>query len=68
VVETEMFLDMAREYGLTAVRVIHGIGPDSGRSIRTELQRCFRTRLKGRIERLEYEPHNSGSVIIYPRH
>jgi DNA-nicking Smr family endonuclease len=66
-VETEIFLDMAREYRLTAVRIIHGIGPDSGPSIRSELTRQFKTRLKGKIERLEYEPHNSGSVIIYPR-
>ncbi|MFH0922032.1 MAG: Smr/MutS family protein [Fibrobacterota bacterium] len=65
-VETEIFLDMAREYGLTAVRIIHGIGPDSGPSIRTELTRAFKTRFKGKIERLEYEPHNSGSVIIFP--
>jgi DNA-nicking Smr family endonuclease len=66
-VETDIFLDMAREYGLTAVRIIHGIGPDSGPSIRNELARQFKTRLKGKIERLEYEPHNSGSVIVYPR-
>lgn len=66
--ETEMFLDLAREYGLESVRIVHGLGPDQGPSIRSEVLRYLKTRGKGKITGYTIEPHNMGAVIVYPRH
>ncbi|OGJ90278.1 MAG: hypothetical protein A2268_12440 [Candidatus Raymondbacteria bacterium RifOxyA12_full_50_37] len=66
IVELELFLDMAREYKLTSVRVIHGLGPDKGDSLRKEVHRYFKTRGKKKISGFFVEPHNQGAVIVYP--
>jgi DNA-nicking Smr family endonuclease len=65
--ETETFLDLARHYKLSAIRVIHGLGPDSGPSLRSEVLRYLKTKAKGKIQGFKIEPHNQGAVIIYPK-
>jgi DNA-nicking Smr family endonuclease len=66
IAETEMFIDLAREYRLGAIRIVHGLGPDTGRSLRSEVQRFLKTRGKGKIKGFKIEPHNQGAVIVYP--
>jgi DNA-nicking Smr family endonuclease len=68
VAETEMFIELARQYKLDSIRIVHGLGPDQGRSLRTEVLRYLKTKAKGKITGYKIEPHNQGAVIIYPRH
>lgn len=65
--EIDIFLDMARKYRLSRVRVIHGMGPDRGPSLRKEIHRYLKTRGRSKVDRIETEPHNAGAVIIYPK-
>ena len=67
VAETEMFLELAREYKLNAVRIVHGLGPDRGRSLRSEILRYLKTKARGRIRGFRIEPHNMGAVVVYPK-
>jgi DNA-nicking Smr family endonuclease len=66
-VEIDIFLDMARKYKLACVRVVHGMGPEHGPSLRKAIRRYLATLGKSRVDRLETEPHNAGAVIIYPK-
>ena len=65
--EIDIFLDMAQEYRLHCVRVVHGMGPEHGPSLRKAIHRYLKTRGNSRVDRLETEPHNAGAVIIYPK-
>ena len=66
VAETEMFIELARQYKLGSIRIVHGLGPDRGRSLRSEVLRYLKTRAKGKIKGFKIEPHNQGAVIVYP--
>ncbi len=67
VAEAELFIEMAGQYNLNSVRIVHGLGPDNGPSIRSEVIRFLKTKGKGKISGYKIEPHNQGAVIVYPK-
>jgi DNA-nicking Smr family endonuclease len=64
--ELENFIRLCGRFGVGCVRVIHGLGPDRGRSMRKAV-RTFLSSARARpwLEKIEVEPHNPGSVILH---
>ena len=59
------FLKMASGFNLHSVRIIHGIGPVSGKSMRKEVRKFIDTKCGNMIESKKIEGHNDGAVVVY---
>jgi len=63
--ELENFIRLCMRFKVKSVRVIHGIGPERGRSMRKAVRSFLSTRAGPWLTGIEAEPHNPGSIIIY---
>ena len=63
--ELENFIQLCIRFKVKSVRVIHGIGPEKGRSMRKAVRSFLSTRARPHLTGIEAEPHNPGSIIIY---
>src|SRR3989339_432276 len=64
--ELEKALDRCRCFKIKSLRVIHGMGPAKGLSMRRAVQDFLRTRGKGLERSSLIEGHNAGAVILFP--
>ncbi|MBL8027023.1 MAG: Smr/MutS family protein [Fibrobacteres bacterium] len=65
VAAVDEFLQMASGFNLHCVRIIHGIGPVAGKSMRKEVRKYIDTKCGHIIETKKIEGHNDGAVIVY---
>lgn len=65
--ELESYIAMCRQYKVRSLRVIHGMGPEKGPSMRKAVRQFLKTRAKSWINGIQIEGHNPGSVIIFPK-
>jgi DNA-nicking Smr family endonuclease len=63
--ELENFILLCARFKVKSVRVIHGIGPEKGPSMRKAVRTFLATRARPWLTGVEAEPHNPGSIIIY---
>jgi DNA-nicking Smr family endonuclease len=59
------FLQMAGSFNLHCVRIIHGIGPEKGISMRRAIRKHLDTKCGRFIESKQVEGHNDGAVVVY---
>lgn len=65
VAAVDEFLQMAGSFGLHCVRIIHGIGPQKGVSMRNSVRKFLDSKCGKLIESKRIEGHNDGAVLVF---